>query len=204
MVFIALLNGAPLASASSARAVSSNRFDCAGSSGWLALSGVASSAPEAASHEPVVHPAGLPLVPSSTGGSEPLGMKRRVLQLSSSADVTVDRFDAAMSDQDDDTIRIYDDDFTYDAHFEISGDFAPGEKWPYALEIVELLNAGFEVLARPPAAPETVRLTDAHLGNAGEPCDLTNVWIQLADLTDCRLLCAFAEARGAGEKNLEK
>ena len=161
MVFIALLNGAPLASASSARAVSSNRFDCAGSSGWLALSGVASSAPEAASHEPVVHPAGLPLVPSSTGGSEPLGMKRRVLQLSSSADVTVDRFDAAMSDQDDDTIRIYDDDFTYDAHFEISGDFAPGEKWPYALEIVELLNAGFEVLARPPAAPEAVRLTDA-------------------------------------------
>ena len=45
---------------------------------------------------------------------------------------------------------------------------------------------------------------DAHLGNAGEPCDLTNVWIQLADLTDCQLLCAFAEARGAGEKNLEK
>jgi hypothetical protein len=42
------------------------------------------------------------------------------------------------------------------------------------------------------------------LGNAGEPCDLTNVWIQLADLTDCRLLCAFAEARGAAENNLDK
>jgi hypothetical protein len=40
----------------------------------------------------------------------------------------------------------------------------------------------------------------AYLGNAGEPCDLANAWIQpvrLSEPEDCRLLCLFAEARGA-------
>ena len=45
----------------------------------------------------------------------------------------------------------------------------------------------------------------AHLGNAGEPADLTNAWIRAVGLTerrDCRLLCAFAAAEAAGEPNL--
>lgn len=43
------------------------------------------------------------------------------------------------------------------------------------------------------------------LGNADEPCDLTNVWIQAVRLSpekDCELLCAFAYASGAGQKTL--
>ena len=48
---------------------------------------------------------------------------------------------------------------------------------------------------------------DAHAGNAGEPVNLDNVWIQQVDLNpekNCRLLCDFARAEGAGETNLEK
>lgn len=45
-----------------------------------------------------------------------------------------------------------------------------------------------------------------YLGNAGEPHDSTHAWIRpvkLDEQKDCRLLCAFAEARGADYKNLE-
>lgn len=40
----------------------------------------------------------------------------------------------------------------------------------------------------------------ARLGNAGEPCNLDHAWLQVVRLDeklDCRLLCQFAEARGA-------
>jgi hypothetical protein len=46
----------------------------------------------------------------------------------------------------------------------------------------------------------------AHLGNAGEPCDLTDVWIQVVRLEpalDCELLCKFAYADGAGQTTLD-
>jgi hypothetical protein len=46
----------------------------------------------------------------------------------------------------------------------------------------------------------------ARLGNAGEPCNLDYAWIQgvrLNPALDCQLLCAFAEARGNGFKNLD-
>jgi hypothetical protein len=46
----------------------------------------------------------------------------------------------------------------------------------------------------------------ACLGNAGEPADLTNVWIQIVRLDpalDCQLLCKFAEARGAQQTTLD-
>lgn len=45
-----------------------------------------------------------------------------------------------------------------------------------------------------------------HLGNAGEPCDLTYAWIQPVafDLSrDCQLLCRFAEARGNNADTLD-
>ena len=45
------------------------------------------------------------------------------------------------------------------------------------------------------------------LGNAGEPHNLDNAWIQMARLTateDFPLLLKFAEARGAGVANLDK
>jgi len=45
----------------------------------------------------------------------------------------------------------------------------------------------------------------AHLGNAGEPCDLTNVSVEPALFSpshDCKLLYKFAEARGAGVERL--
>ncbi len=47
----------------------------------------------------------------------------------------------------------------------------------------------------------------ARLGNAGEPHDLTYAWIQeiaFDETRDVRLLCQFAEARGAGQTTLEK
>jgi hypothetical protein len=46
----------------------------------------------------------------------------------------------------------------------------------------------------------------AHLGNACEPADLTNVWIQRVRLDpklDCELLCKFAYADGAGLPSLD-
>ncbi len=56
-------------------------------------------------------------------------------------------------------------------------------------------------------ATEEEREEWAHLGNAGEACDLTHAWIQqvrLDPVQDCELLCAFAEARGAQKTTLEK
>jgi len=47
----------------------------------------------------------------------------------------------------------------------------------------------------------------ASLGNAGEPCNLDDAWIQevrLSEQADCRLLCRFAEARGNLQTTLEK
>lgn len=52
------------------------------------------------------------------------------------------------------------------------------------------------------ADEETTRL-----GNASKPCNTDYLWMQEAsfDLArDCRVLCAFAEARGACIKNLDK
>jgi hypothetical protein len=45
----------------------------------------------------------------------------------------------------------------------------------------------------------------AHLGNAGEPCDLTYAWIQPVDLSRCGapVLCAFAEARSSASDTLD-
>jgi len=46
----------------------------------------------------------------------------------------------------------------------------------------------------------------ARLGNASEPFDLTNAWIQpvaFCEDRDVRLLCRFAEARGSGAKTLD-
>ena len=46
----------------------------------------------------------------------------------------------------------------------------------------------------------------SRLGNACEPADLSNAWIQtvrLSEKEDARLLCAFAEARGVGAANLD-
>ena len=46
-----------------------------------------------------------------------------------------------------------------------------------------------------------------HLGNAGEPCNLDHAWIQRVRLDpqhDCRLLCRFAEARGANATTLDR
>lgn len=46
----------------------------------------------------------------------------------------------------------------------------------------------------------------APLGNAGEPADLTNVWMQRVRLDpkqDCELLCKFAYADGAGLPSLD-
>jgi hypothetical protein len=57
------------------------------------------------------------------------------------------------------------------------------------------------------SATEDEREDWTHLGNASEPCDLTNAWIQQVRLEpsqDFRLLCAFAEARGACKDNLWK
>lgn len=57
------------------------------------------------------------------------------------------------------------------------------------------------------SASEDEREDWTHLGNAGEPCDLTNAWIQevrLEPSQDFQLLCAFAEARGACQDNLWK
>lgn len=56
------------------------------------------------------------------------------------------------------------------------------------------------------AMPEDEREDVSHLGNAGEPCDLTNVWIQVVSFDkarDCELLCKFAEARGATQDTLD-
>lgn len=44
----------------------------------------------------------------------------------------------------------------------------------------------------------------AHLGNAGEPADLTYCWMAEADIAnDIPLLLMFAQARGAGAKTLD-
>lgn len=46
----------------------------------------------------------------------------------------------------------------------------------------------------------------AHLGNAGEPANLDNVWMQRVRLDpkqDCELLCKFAYADGAGLPSLD-
>lgn len=56
-------------------------------------------------------------------------------------------------------------------------------------------------------APEddTEENEHAHLGNASEPFDLTYCWIQQVDLSPAsnwKLLCKFAEARGAAKDNL--
>lgn len=56
------------------------------------------------------------------------------------------------------------------------------------------------------AMTEDEREDVSFLGNASEPCDLTNAWIQQVRLDpgqDCKLLCAFAEARGAAHNNLD-
>jgi hypothetical protein len=45
----------------------------------------------------------------------------------------------------------------------------------------------------------------ARLGNASEPFDLANVWIQpsrLSEKEDCQLLCALSYASGAGQTTL--
>jgi len=58
-----------------------------------------------------------------------------------------------------------------------------------------------------PSASEDEQEDWSHLGNAGEPCDLANVWIQevrLDPAQDCQLLCSFAEARGACQTTLDK
>lgn len=55
-------------------------------------------------------------------------------------------------------------------------------------------------------ADEAEREEWAHLGNAGEPADLTNVWMQRVRLDpklDCELLCKFAYADGAGLPSLD-
>lgn len=47
----------------------------------------------------------------------------------------------------------------------------------------------------------------ARLGNAGEPANLDNAWIQCVHFDkarDCELLCRFAEARGQGQDNLDR
>jgi len=45
----------------------------------------------------------------------------------------------------------------------------------------------------------------AYLGNASEPADLEHCWIHTVNLEDLepRLLCMFAECRGAGAKSLD-
>jgi hypothetical protein len=46
----------------------------------------------------------------------------------------------------------------------------------------------------------------ARLGNAGEPADLTNAWLRVVAFDparDWRLLCKFAEARGAAADTLD-
>ena len=57
------------------------------------------------------------------------------------------------------------------------------------------------------SASEDEREDWSFLGNAGEPCDLNNAWIQEVRIDpsqDCQLLCAFAEARGACQNTLWK
>lgn len=56
-------------------------------------------------------------------------------------------------------------------------------------------------------ASEDEREEWVHLGNAGEPCNLDYAWIQQVRLDpaqDYKLLCLFAEARGAGQDTLWK
>jgi hypothetical protein len=55
-------------------------------------------------------------------------------------------------------------------------------------------------------ADEAEREEWAHLGNAGEPANLDNVWMQRVRLDpkqDCELLCKFAYANGAQQKSLD-
>jgi len=54
-------------------------------------------------------------------------------------------------------------------------------------------------------AHEATREEWAHLGYAGEPCDLSTAWIQVVQFDPARdwhLLCKFAEARGNGARSL--
>lgn len=47
----------------------------------------------------------------------------------------------------------------------------------------------------------------AHLGNAGEPADLSTAWILPVEFKperDCAVMCRFAEARGACSPNLDR
>lgn len=53
--------------------------------------------------------------------------------------------------------------------------------------------------------PEDEQDEFARLGNAGEPFDLSNVWIQtvrLSEKEDCQLLCALSYASGACQTTL--
>jgi hypothetical protein len=54
--------------------------------------------------------------------------------------------------------------------------------------------------------PEKEQEQYASLGNSGEPCDLSNVAVEPVVFNperDWRLMCKFAEARGAGHDNLD-
>lgn len=56
------------------------------------------------------------------------------------------------------------------------------------------------------AADEDEREEWAHPGNAGEPCDLTDIYVRRVDLAKLppETLCAFAEARGEGAETLDR
>lgn len=68
-------------------------------------------------------------------------------------------------------------------------------------ELVDADLAGGILIEESDADEETTRL-----GNACEPADLDNAWIQrvrLDEKQDCRLLVRFAEARGRGANTLD-
>ncbi len=69
-------------------------------------------------------------------------------------------------------------------------------------ELVDADLAGGILIDEADADEETARL-----GNAGEPCNMDYAWIQVVHLDtarDCKLLCRFAEARGANQTTLDK
>lgn len=73
-------------------------------------------------------------------------------------------------------------------------------------ELIDTDN-GKAFLVENPTAEDEANDDLCRLGNAGELCDLTNAWIQTVRLDpaqDCKLLCAFAEARGANSDNLDR
>ena len=70
----------------------------------------------------------------------------------------------------------------------------------------ELVDAGLGdgLLVEPHDDDDRQELS--YLGNAGEPADLDNAWMQTVAFDparDWQLLCRFAEARGAGAKSLD-